>query len=102
MPSSDIYVQVTATSGASGKSISVIVLVPRINIENFKKQKNNRAYDDHFIAQSLAEPLAKYAFTHRTIFSKFEVSHSFCTIPPSEIEGRSPSLSQSGLKAWAI
>jgi hypothetical protein len=46
--------------------------------------------------------LARYAFTHRTIFSKFEISHSFSSTPPTEIEGRSPNLSQSGLKAWAI
>jgi hypothetical protein len=102
MASSDIYVQVTATSETSEKSRSVIVLVPRANIENFKREKNNRAPDDYSIAQSLAEPLARYAFTHRTIFSKFQISHSFSTTPPTEIEGKSPSLSQSGLKAWAI
>ncbi len=102
MPSSDIYVQVTATSEASEKSRSVVVLVPRENIENFRKQKSNRISDDHSIAQTLAEPLARYAFTHRTIFSKFNISHSFSTTPPTEIEGKSPNLSQSGLKAWAI
>ena len=102
MPSGDIYVQVTASSKASERSRSVVVLVPRENIENFRKQKNNRIPDDHAIAQFLAEPLARYAFTHRTIFSKFEISHSFSSTPPTEIEGRSPNLSQSGLKAWAI
>jgi hypothetical protein len=100
MQSGDIYVQVTATSDE--KSRSVVVLVPRENIENFRKQKNDRRSNDHSIAQSLAEPLAKYAFTHRTIFSQLEISHSFSTTPPTEIEGRSPNLSQSGLKAWAI
>jgi hypothetical protein len=102
MPSGDIYVQITATSEASEKSRSVIVLVPRENIENFRKQKNDRMSNDHAIAQSLAEPLARYAFTHRTIFSRFEISHAFSETPPTEIEGRSPNLSQSGLKAWAI
>jgi hypothetical protein len=102
MPSDDIYVQVTATSEASEKSRSVVVLVPRENIENFKGQKNNSISDDHAIARALAEPLARYVFTHRTIFSKFEISHSFTKTPPTEIEGRSPNLSQSGLKAWTI
>jgi hypothetical protein len=102
MPPSDIYVQVTATSEASEKSRSVVVLVPRKNIENFRNQKNNGMIDDHSIAKSLAEPLARYAFTHRTIFSKFAISHSFFETPPTEIEGRSPNLSQSGLKAWTI
>jgi hypothetical protein len=102
MPCNDIYVQVTTTSETSEKSRSVVVLVPRENIENFRKQKNNGTSDDHSIARSLAEPLARYAFTHRTIFGKFEMSHSFFTVPPNEIEGRSPNLSQSGLKAWAI
>jgi len=102
MPSGDIYVQITATSAASERSKSVVVLVPRENIENFRKQKTNRISDDHAIALSLAEPLARYAFTHRTIFSEFEISHSFSNTAPTEIEGRSPNLSQSGLKAWAI
>src|SRR6516162_5005234 len=100
MQSGDIYVQVTATS--DGKSRSVVVQVPRQNIENFRKQKNDKISSDHSIAQSLAEPLARYAFTHRTIFGDFKISHSFSTTPPTEIEGRSPNLSQSGLKAWAI
>jgi hypothetical protein len=98
----DTYVQITASSQSSGKSRSVIVLVPRANIENFRRQKSDSKSDDHSIAKILAEPLAGYAFTHRTIFSAFELSHSFLTTPPSEIEGRSPNLSQSGLKAWVI
>jgi len=102
MPSSDIYVQITATSKASEKSRTVVVLVPRENIENFRKQINDRKSDDHSIARSLAEPLAKYAFTHRTIFSKFDLSHSFSQSSPPEIQDRSPNLSQSGLKAWVI
>jgi len=102
MPAGDIYVQITATSETSERSRSVVVLVPQENIENFRKQKDDRRSDDHSIARSLAEPLAKYAFTHRTIFSKFELAHSFLQTPPPEIAGRSPNLSQSGLKAWVI
>ena len=102
MTSVDIYVQITASSQPSGKSRSVIVLVPGANIDNFRRQKNDLKSHDHFIAKTLAEPMAGYAFTHRTIFSTFELSHSFLTTPPSEIEGRSPNLSQSGLKAWVI
>jgi hypothetical protein len=102
MTSVDIYVQITASSQPSGKSRSVIVLVPRANIENFRRKKSDLKSDDHSIAKILAEPLAGYAFTHRTIFSTFELSHSFLNTPPSEIEGRSPNLSQSGLKAWVV
>jgi hypothetical protein len=102
MPSGDIYVQITATSETSERSRSVIVLVPRQNIVNFRKHKDYRGSDDHFIARSLADPLARYAFTHRTIFSKFEVAHSVSQTSPPEIAGRSPNLSQSGLKAWVI
>jgi hypothetical protein len=102
MPPGDVYVQITATSEFAERSRSVVVLVPRENIENFKRQKGNRVSDDHSIAQILAEPLAKYAFTHRSIFSRFEISHSFSTTRPAEIEGKSPNLSQSGLKAWSI
>ncbi len=102
MPSGDIYVQITATSEFSERSRSVVVLVPRKNIEDFKKQKGNQISDDHSIVKTLAEPLAKYAFTHRAIFSKFEISHSFSATRPAEIEGKSPNLSQSGIKAWSI
>jgi hypothetical protein len=102
MTSTDIYVQITASSQSSGISRSVIVLVPRVNIENFRRQKGDSKTDDHAIAKILAEPMAGYAFTHRTIFSTFQLAHSFLPTPPSEIEGRPPNLSQSGLKAWVI
>jgi hypothetical protein len=102
MTSLDIYVQITAFSQSSGRSRSVIVLVPRANIENFRRQRSDAKSEDYSIAKILAEPLAGYAFTHRTIFSDFELSHFFLTTPPSEIEGRSPNLSQSGLKAWVV
>jgi hypothetical protein len=102
MTTVDIYVQITASSQSSAKSRSVIVLVPRANIENFRRQKGDSRSDDHSVAKILAEPLAGYAFTHRTIFSSFESAYSFLTTPPSEIEGKSPNLSQSGLKAWVV
>jgi hypothetical protein len=102
MPPGDIYVQVTASSESSGKPRSVIVLVPRGNIENFRLQRQDTKSDDDSVAQTLAEPLVRYAFTHRTIFSNFVLSHSFFPTAPQEIEGRSPNLSQSGLKAWVV
>ena len=102
MSKGDIYVQLTASSGSTGKSRSVIVLVPRANIERFREQWNDSKSNDHDVAKALADPLAKYAFTHRIIFSTFEISYSFQGSPPSEIEGRSPNISQSGLKAWVV
>jgi hypothetical protein len=102
MNSFDIYVQVTAFSNSSGKSRSVIVLVPGAHIENFRRQKNDAKSDDQSIARILAEPMAGYALTHRTFFSTFELSHSFLTAPPPEIEGRSPNLTQRGMRAWVV
>jgi hypothetical protein len=102
MPTDDIYVQVTASGTSPAKSRSVVVLVPRANIENFRREKKDSTSDDHAVARSLAEPLAGYAFTHRTIFSTFKIFHSFPAAPPPEIQGRSPNLSQSGIKAWIL
>jgi hypothetical protein len=102
MPGNDIYVQITASSPSSGKSRSVVVLVPRANRENFRREKNDSKSDETAVARSLAEPLAGYAFTHRTIFSAFEISHLFLLTPPQEIEGRSANVTQSGLKAWIL
>jgi len=102
MPADDIYVQITASSVSSGKSRSVIVLVPRANRANFRREQHDSKSDENAVARSLAEPLAGYAFTHRAIFSAFEISHLFLSAPPKEIEGRSPNLSQSGLKAWIL
>jgi hypothetical protein len=102
MPTDDIYVQVTASSDSPAKSRSVLILVPRANIENFRRKESDSTSDDHAVAQSLAEPLADYAFTHRTIFSTFKIFHSFPAAPPPEIQGRSPNLSQSGIKAWIL
>jgi hypothetical protein len=102
MSTDDICVQVTASSPSTGKSRSVVVLVPRANRENFRSTQNDFKSDDQTVARSLAEPMAGYAFTHRTIFSAFEVFYSFLPAPPQEIEGRSPNLSQGGLKAWIL
>src|ERR1700748_2787922 len=102
MPADDIYVQITASSVSSGTSRSVIVLVPRANRANFRREQHDSKSDENTVARSLAEPLAGYAFTHRTIFSAFKVSHFFPPTPPEEIEGRSPNLSQSGIKAWIL
>lgn len=101
-PADDIYVQITASSVTSGKSRSVVVLVPRANRENFRREQHDSKSDENAIARSLAEPLAGYAFTHRTIFSDFEASHLYLLAPPKEIEGRSANLTQSGLKAWIL
>jgi hypothetical protein len=102
MPGSDIYVQVTASSGASAKSRSVVVFVPRKNIDRAKEQKGATQSDDAATAKSLIEPLVTYAFHHRQIFAGYSLSYSFYPSAPAEIEGRSPNLSQAGLKAWII
>ena len=49
MPSSDIYVQITATSKASERSRSVVVLVPRQNIENFRKSGERKTVSADYI-----------------------------------------------------
>jgi hypothetical protein len=100
MPGSDIYVQVTASSAASAKSRSVVVFVPRKNIDTAKEQKGASHSDDTAIAKSLAEPLVTYAFNHRQIFPGYTLSCSFYLNAPAEIHGKSPNLSQAGLKAW--
>jgi hypothetical protein len=102
MPGSDIYVQVTASSGASAKSRSVVVFVPRKNIDMAKQQKGTSQSDDTAIAKALAEPLAMYAFNHRQIFPGYSLSCFFYLNAPAEIHGKSPNLSQAGLKAWII
>jgi hypothetical protein len=101
-PVDDIYVQITASSPASGKSRSVVVLVPRANREKFRREQHDAKSDENAVARTLAEPLAGYAFTHRTIFSAFEISQLFLSAPPKELEGRSANLTQSGLKAWIL
>jgi hypothetical protein len=102
MPGGDIFVQVTASSGSSSKSRSVVVFVPRTQIDRAREQKGDSTSDDTAIAKSLAEPLVTYAFTHRQTFPGYRLSCSFFWDAPAEIHGQSPNLSQAGLKAWII
>jgi hypothetical protein len=102
MPADDIYVQITASSESSAKSRTAIVRVPRACIDKFRQEKNDFRSEDNIVAKSLAEPLAGYAFRHRTIFSTYKVAYSFSLTSPLEIEAKSPNLSQAGLKAWVI
>jgi hypothetical protein len=102
MPADNIYVQITASSQSSGKARSVIIFVPGDNVDQFRTQKNDAKSTDQNIAKALAEPLAEYAFTHRAIFSSFELSYSYLLAPPHEIAGKSPNITQRGLKAWVV
>jgi hypothetical protein len=102
MPNGDIYIQMTASSESSSKSRTAIVHVPRTSIEKFRQVNNDFHSDDNVVAKSLAEPLARYAFTHRTIFSAYKLACSFSLTPPPEIDGRPPNLSQAGLKVWIV
>jgi hypothetical protein len=102
MPNDDIYIQITASSESSNKSRTAIVYVPRTSIDKFREEKNDFRSDDNAVAKLLADPLARYAFTHRTIFSTYKLACSFSLTPPAEIDGRSPNLSQAGLKVWVV
>ncbi|HXM25537.1 MAG TPA: hypothetical protein VN957_05915, partial [Chthoniobacterales bacterium] len=100
--SDDIYVQVTATPDASRRPKSVVVLVPRKIIEEYKSTKATTKFDDYSIARHLANPLAMYLFTHRASFGNFTVAHLFSLTPPPEIEGESPEFTRAELKAWVL
>ena len=102
MMSGDIYVQVTATSDLSRPSKSVVVLVPRKIIEEYKSKTGTEKYDVQSIARKLADPLASYVFTHRPTFGSFKVAHSFSATPPPEIDRESPELTRGDLKAWLL
>ena len=102
MASEDIYVQVTASQGSAGKARSVFVLVPAKIRQSFRKTSQVKPDEENAIARKLAEPFAKYAFTHRTIFDDYEVSYAFYENEPSEIEGRPPHLTQDRLQAWIV
>ena len=102
MASDDIYVQVTATPDASRRPKSIVVLVPRKSIEEYKSTKATKKFDDHSIARHLANPLAMYLFTHRASFGNFKVAHLFSLTPPPEIEGESPEFMRGDLKAWVL
>jgi hypothetical protein len=100
--SDDIYVQVTASQGSAGKSRSVIVLVPGSVRKTFRETGQSKPDEENAIARKLAEPFAKYAFTHRAIFDRYEVSYAIWENEPSEIKGRPPQLTQDGLQAWIV
>jgi hypothetical protein len=102
MASSDIYVQITATSQSSNPPKSLVVLVPRKNIEEYKSRMPRHSPDDKSIAKDLADPLAMNLFTHRASFGPFRVSHSFHSVPLPEIEGKSPEFVHNGLQAWIL
>ena len=102
MACSDIYVQVTATSQSSNPPKSLVVLVPRKNIEEYKSQMPRHSADDRLIAKDLADPLATNLFTHRASFGPFRVSHSFYSVPLPEIEGKPPEFVHNGLQAWIL
>jgi hypothetical protein len=100
--SGDIYVQVTASQRSAGKSRSVIVLVPAKIRQSFGEGRQSKPDQENAIARKLAEPFARYAFTHRTIFDHCEVCYAFYEDEPLEIKGRPPQLTQDGLQAWIV
>jgi hypothetical protein len=102
MASRDIYAQITATSGLSGRSKSVVVFVPRSAIEEYKSKCHAVKEDDETIARRLANPLASYVFTHRSTFGGFRVAYSFTKTPPPEIEHEPPELTRGELQAWLV
>jgi hypothetical protein len=102
MASRDIYVQITATSLSSGRSKSVVVLVRRSAIEEYKSRLQATKDDDQSVARRLADPLASYVFTHRSTFGNFRVAYSFTKTPPLEIQHESPELTRGELKAWLL
>jgi hypothetical protein len=102
MDSSDIYVQITATSGLAGRSKSVVVLVPGDAIDECKSTLHLNKEDDEAIARQLADPVAGYVFTHRSTFGRFRVVYSFTKTMPLEIEQEPPELTRGELKAWIV
>jgi len=102
MASVDIYVQITATSSISDRSKSVVVLVPRNAIQEYKSKYHAVKEDDETIARRLADPLASYVFTHRSTFGGFRVAYSFTKTPPPEIEHEPPELTRGKLQAWLV
>src|SRR5215469_15803065 len=102
MVSADVYVQITATSSISGRSKSVIVLVPRNAIQEYKSKCHAVKEDDKTIARRLADPLASYVFTHRPTLGNFRIAYSFAKTPPPEIEHEPPELTRGELKAWLV
>jgi hypothetical protein len=102
MASADIYVQITATVPSSGRSKSVVVLVPRNAIEECKSGLRSTNDEDQSVARRLADPLASYVFTHRPSFGRFRLAYSFTKTPPPEIQHEAPELTRGDLKAWLV
>jgi hypothetical protein len=102
MGSGDIYVLVTATFVGSDHIKSVVVLVPRKSIEEYRSSVPGGKPNDESIARELADPVASYVFTHRPAFGSFRVAHSFSGTPPPEIEGEAPEFTREEVKAWVL
>lgn len=98
----NIYVQVTATFEPTGRIKSVVVLVPRKAIDEYKSVSVSRKIDDQSIAKELADPMASYVFTHRSSFGSFRVAYSFSDAAPPEIVREEPELTRGDLKAWLV
>jgi hypothetical protein len=80
----------------------VVVFVPESACQAYQEANQSKPAEADAIARKLAEPFAKYAFTHRPIFDDYEVSYAFYENEPHEISGRPPHLTQNGLKAWIV
>jgi len=80
----------------------VVVLVPESARKAFEEAGQSKPAEAVAIARKLAEPLARYVFTHRTIFDDYEVRYGFYENEPLEISGRPPHLTQNGLEAWIV
>lgn len=102
MTSGDVYVQATATPVTGGPPKSVLVLVPRQQIEDHRARMSGKTSDENRIAQHLAEPLAMNVFTHRADFGRYRLVYSFSSLAPFEVQDRSPEFAQGGLKAWIL
>jgi hypothetical protein len=98
----NIYVQVTATFEPTGRTKSVVVLVPRKAIDEYKSKIVARKIDDQSIAKELAGPMASYIFTHRSSLGSFKVAYSFSDVAPPEIGREEPELTRGDLKAWLL
>jgi hypothetical protein len=77
-------------------------MVPESARQALEAEGRSKLAEADAIARKLAEPFAKYVFTHRTIFDDYEVSYAFYENEPHEISGKPPHLTQSGLKAWIV
>lgn len=102
MTSGDLYVQATATPEKSGPPKSIVVLVPRQKIEDYRVQTSGKTSDENRIAQHLAEPLATNVFTHRASFGRYRLAYSFTSLPPPDLQNKPPEFAHSGLKAWVL